>query len=100
MLGPVNYREKEVYGKDQVKVIHINNAKVYVEREKEMCLLTVAAEDRELDEGKVVLRGSVGEQDRKRIYEVLKEFEDMLNGSDGRFTGGEMTVEQLGWVKA
>ena len=70
-----------------------NNAKVYVEREKEVCLLTVVAEDRKLDEGKVMLRGSVGEQDRKRIDEVLKEFEDILDGSDGRFTGSEMTIE-------
>ena len=93
VLGPVNYRVKEVYGKERVKVIHINNAKVYVEREKEVCLLTVVAEDRELDEGKVMLSGSVGEQDRKRIDEVLKEFEDLLDGSDGRFTGGEMTIE-------
>ena len=56
-----------------------------------MCLLTVVAEDRELDEGKIMLSGSVGEQDRKKIDEVLKEFEDLLDGSDDRFTGGEMT---------
>ena len=31
VLGPVNYRVKEVYGKERVKVVHINNAKVYVE---------------------------------------------------------------------
>ena len=43
VLGPVNDRVKEVIGKENVKVIHINNAKVYVEREKEMCLLTVVA---------------------------------------------------------
>ena len=62
-------------------------------REKEVCLLTVVAEDREFDEGKVMLSGSVEEQDRKRIDEVLIEFEDLLDGSDCRFTGGEMTIE-------
>ena len=60
-----------------------------VEREKEVCLLTVVAEDRKLDEG---MSGSVGEQDRNRIDEVLKEFEDLLDESDGRFTGWEMII--------
>ena len=32
----------------------------------------MVAEDRELDEGKIMLSGSVGEQDRKKIDEVLK----------------------------
>ena len=34
VLGPVNYRVKELYGKERVKVIHINNAKVYAETDK------------------------------------------------------------------
>ena len=39
MLGPVNYRVKEVYGKEHVK---------YVQKEKEVYLLTVVAEAREV----------------------------------------------------
>ena len=35
VLGPVNYRVKEVYGKEHVKVILINHAKGYVEQEKD-----------------------------------------------------------------
>ena len=34
MLGPVNYGVKELYGKEHVKVIHINNANVYAETDK------------------------------------------------------------------
>jgi len=32
VLGLMNYRVKEVYGKEQVKVINIKHAEVYVER--------------------------------------------------------------------
>ena len=50
VLSTVNYKVKEVQGKERMKTIHINNAKRYVEREREVYTLTVVAEDRGLGE--------------------------------------------------
>jgi len=46
VLIAVNYKVKELQGKERMKIIHINNAKRYVERERELYTLTVVAEDR------------------------------------------------------
>ena len=46
-----------------------NNAKGYVEQEGEVGLLTIVAEDRELEETKVKLSGSVGDEDKGKLDE-------------------------------
>ena len=88
VLGKVNYRVKEVCGKEREKVIHINNAKGYLEREGEVCLLTIVAEDRELEESKVMLSGSLGDDDKGKVDRVLQEIGDLMDGTDSCFKGG------------
>ena len=44
-LGPVNYRIKEDGGREKVKVVHIKNCKLYVEREEFIGTVTVYAEE-------------------------------------------------------
>ena len=93
VLSAVNYKVKEVQGKERMKTIHINNAKRYVEREREVCTLTVVAEDRGLGESKVKLKESVGRDGKNKIAEVLEEFKEQLDEFDGKYTGGSMSIE-------
>ena len=52
----MNYRVKHKDWKGKkVKVIHINNAKIFSEREEEVCSLTVVADGIELEESVVKL---------------------------------------------
>ena len=92
-LVAVNYKVKEVQGKERMKTIHINNAKRYVEREREVCTLTVVAEDRGLGESKVKLKVSVGRDGKNKIAEVLEEFKEQLDEFDCKYTGGSMSIE-------
>ena len=51
------------------------------------------AEDRELEETKVKLCGSVGDDDKGKVDRLLQEFGDLMDGTNGHFKGGEMTIE-------
>ncbi len=52
-LGPVNYKVREEGEKQRTKVIHVNNAKLYVEREEFVGKVTVYAEEGDLFESGV-----------------------------------------------
>ena len=58
-----------------------------------MYTLTVVAEDRGLGESKVKLKEIVGRDGKNKIAEVLEEFKEQLDGFDGRYTGGSMSIE-------
>ena len=57
-----------------------------------MYTLTVVAEDRGLGESKVKLK-ECGERWQNKIAEVLEEFKEQLDGFDGKYTGGSMSIE-------
>ena len=57
-----------------------------------MYALTVIAEDMGLDEGKVRLKGAVGEEGRAMIEKVLEGFQEEYDGSDGYYKGGEAKI--------
>ena len=75
-LSKVNYQVKEEQGRERKRTIHINNVKLYKEREADVYALTVIAEDMGLDEGKVRLKGEVGEEGRAMIEKVLEGFQE------------------------
>jgi len=79
VMGKVDYSMKEVCGKECEKVIHIYSAKGYVEREGEVFLLIIVAEDRELKESNVKLSGIVGDEDKGKLDRVLQEFSDLMD---------------------
>ena len=81
VLSVVKYKVKEVQGKERMKTFHINNAKQYVEREREVYTLTVVEEDRGFGESKVKFKESVGRDGKNKIAEILEEFKEQLDGS-------------------
>ena len=83
---------KEEQGRERKRTIHINNVKLYKEREADVYALTVTAEDMGLDESKVRLKGAVGEEGRAMIEKVLEGFQEEYDGSDGYYKGGEAKI--------
>ena len=62
-------------------------------REREVYTLTVVAEDRGLGESNVKLKESVVSDGKNKIAKVLEEFKEQLDGFDGKYTGGSMSIE-------
>ncbi len=91
-LGPVNYKVREEGEKQRTKVIHVNNAKLYVERGK----VTVYAEEGDLFESGVVLGDTkcakVNEGD---LGNLLREFSDVLSGKPGNCGLAKVNIEVM-----
>ena len=81
-LSKVNYQVKEEQERERKRTIHINNVKIYKEREADVYALTVIAEDMVFDEGKVRLKGEVGVECRAMIEKVLEGFQEEYDGLD------------------
>ena len=72
-LNRVNYRVKT--GRGPGKVLHINNLKLFHEREEEVLRLTVIAEDFEEDvDRKVKVEGVCDGFDRKEVDKLVEEY--------------------------
>ena len=93
MCNRVNYKVKEVHGKQREKVIHLNNAKRYVERETDVCALTVVADDHKLDQSSSVLH--VEDYDGFKdsdLQDVLGEYKDILTDNSGMTSVVKMDI--------
>ena len=93
MCNRVNYNVNEVHGKQREKVIHLNNAKRYVERETDVCALTVVADDQKLDQSSLVLHveDCEGFKDSD-LQEVLGEYKDILTDKPGMTSVVKMDI--------
>ena len=82
-LNRVNYRVKT--GRGLGKVLHINNLKLYHEREEEVLRLTIMADDCEDDEDrKIKVEGMCDEFDRKEIEKLVEEYPSVFSDVPGR----------------
>ena len=82
-LNRVNYRVKT--GRGPGKVLHINNLKLYYEREEEIMRLTIVAEDFEDDEDrKVKVEGSCEGFDRKEVERLVEEYPRVFSDIPGK----------------
>ena len=82
-LNRVNYRVKT--GRGRCKVLHINNLKLYHEREDEILRLTVIAEDFEEDVDRMVkVEGECDGFDRKEVDRLVEEYPNVFSDLPGK----------------
>ncbi len=90
--GPYCVLEK-LGGRQKVKIIHINNAKVYRAREEFVGAVTVVAEEGDFGVEKNILDDIKCEGiDETELCELLSEFDDVLIPTPGSCTIGEVDV--------
>ena len=91
-LNRVNYRVKT--GRGLGKVLHINNLKLYHEREEEVLRLTVLADDFEEDEDrKIKVEGICVEWDRNEIEKLVDEYPKVFSDEPGRTGVCKMKIQ-------
>ena len=91
-LNRVNYRVRT--GKGRGKVLHVNNLKLFHEREEEVLRLTVLAEDFEEDaDRKIKVEGNCDEWDRNVIEELVKEYPAVFSDEPGRTGVCKMKIQ-------
>ncbi len=94
--GPYEYKVGEEGEKLRTKVIHVNNAKLYVEREEFVGKVTVYAEEGDLFESGVVLGDTkCAEVNEGDLGNLLREFNDVLSGKPGNCGLAKVNIEVM-----